>query len=71
MSPIPNASTTGYDWFKSSYSSGDNTCVECANVPGVVPVRDSKDPHGPALVFTGEGWSSFIAAVKTGEIPSA
>ncbi|MFE3647527.1 DUF397 domain-containing protein [Streptomyces sp. NPDC059152] len=38
--------------------------------PGIVPVRDSKAPHGPALVFPDTGWSSFIAAVKGGEFPS-
>ncbi|MFH8402833.1 DUF397 domain-containing protein [Streptomyces anulatus] len=31
--------------------------------PGVVPVRDSKDPHGPALVLTGGAWTAFIAGV--------
>ncbi|MGD3109182.1 DUF397 domain-containing protein [Streptomyces sp. YGL11-2] len=32
----------------------------------MVPVRDSKDPQGPALVFPAAGWSSFVAAVKSG-----
>ncbi|MFD8548308.1 DUF397 domain-containing protein [Streptomyces sp. NPDC059649] len=33
-------------------------------IPGVVPVRDSKDPHGPVLLVPAGGWASFIAAVK-------
>ncbi|EPY92401.1 hypothetical protein K530_53505 [Streptomyces noursei CCRC 11814] len=33
----------------------------------MVPVRDSKDPHGPALMFSADGWSSFVTAVKGGE----
>ncbi|MER7984396.1 DUF397 domain-containing protein [Streptomyces noursei] len=37
--------------------------------PGVVPVRDSKGPHGPALVFRAGGWESFVGAVKRGEFP--
>ncbi|WP_236573910.1 DUF397 domain-containing protein [Streptomyces sp. GS7] len=36
--------------------------------PGVVPVRDSKDPGGPVLVVPVAGWSSFVAAVKAGEL---
>ncbi|MFD5467846.1 DUF397 domain-containing protein [Kitasatospora sp. NPDC127059] len=37
------------------------------SVPDVVPVRDSKDPRGPALAFPAEAWSSFVAAVRSGE----
>ncbi|MER8105730.1 DUF397 domain-containing protein [Kitasatospora sp. NPDC094016] len=55
-------------WFKSSYSDNGGACVEvAANVPGVVPVRDSKDPEGPALVFPADAWRSFVSAVRTGE----
>ncbi|MEU9076514.1 DUF397 domain-containing protein [Kitasatospora sp. NPDC048538] len=35
--------------------------------PGLIPVRDSKDPHGPALVFPADAWQSFVAAVRCGE----
>ncbi|MFJ9849089.1 DUF397 domain-containing protein, partial [Streptomyces sp. NPDC101150] len=39
-------------WIKSSYSNNGGNCVEIAAnlLPsrGMVPVRDSKDPHGPA-----------------------
>ncbi|WP_331765316.1 DUF397 domain-containing protein (plasmid) [Streptomyces sp. NBC_01384] len=57
----PNASATGFDWVKSSYSSGDQSCVEVAKVPGAVPVRDSKNPEGPALAIAPHAWSAFIA----------
>jgi hypothetical protein len=56
-------------WRKSTHSGGDNgDCVEvAAGFPGVVPVRDSKDPHGPALVFTSASWTAFIVdRVKAG-----
>ena len=54
------------DWRKSSYSgTNGGACVEVArNLPEVVAVRDSKDPHGPALVFTRADWASFMAALK-------
>jgi hypothetical protein len=57
---------TRADWRKASYS-GDNggACVEVArNLPGVVAVRDSKDPAGPALVFRRDEWAAFTAALK-------
>ncbi|OZV81676.1 DUF397 domain-containing protein [Micromonospora echinospora] len=54
-------------WRKSSYS-GDNNgaCVEVAtNLFGLVGVRDSKDPAGPALAFSPAVWSTFVRATKT------
>lgn len=67
MAAIKNASETGYGWFKSSYSSGDNNCVESAHVLNMVPVRDSKDPEGPALSFPKASWADFITSLKEGE----
>jgi hypothetical protein len=56
-------------WRKSSYSGGNGgNCVEIAgNLSGIVAVRDSKDPHGPALIFTPDEWRTFAAEVKAGE----
>jgi hypothetical protein len=52
-------------WFKSSYSndSGGN-CVEIADLApaqALVAVRDSKNPHGPALTLPPEVFASFVA----------
>ncbi|MER5543472.1 DUF397 domain-containing protein [Streptomyces sp. NPDC001118] len=57
-------------WRKSSYSSGTGgECVEVADtLPGVVPVRDSKTPNGPVLLFLTPAWAPFLAEVKTGEL---
>ncbi|WP_203997083.1 DUF397 domain-containing protein [Micromonospora lutea] len=55
----------GARWRKST-KSGNNQgdCIEVADdLPGVVGVRDSKDPNGPALVFTPIAWRAFIARV--------
>ncbi len=59
----------GAIWRKSSYSgSNGGACVEVAgNLPGLVAVRDSKDPAGPALVFTPDHWQAFTTAIKSGE----
>ncbi|MFD8783526.1 DUF397 domain-containing protein [Kitasatospora sp. NPDC059599] len=55
-------------WVKSSYSNNGGDCVEVtADAPGLAPVRDSKDPQGPALLFRAEAWVSFVAAVRSGE----
>ncbi|WP_406386955.1 DUF397 domain-containing protein [Streptomyces sp. NBC_00211] len=57
-------------WRKSSYSNSDGgQCVEVSDsLPAVVPVRDSKNPNGPVLIFPAGGWSSFVAAVKDGQL---
>ncbi len=56
-------------WRKSSRSSGNGgQCVEvAANLPGVIAVRDSKNPDGPKLLFTPAEWQAFIGGVKDGE----
>ena len=58
-------------WRKSTYSNGQGgECIEVRDgVPGLVPVRDSKDPEGPALRFSTAGWEAFVADVKTGRYP--
>ncbi|MFF7023457.1 DUF397 domain-containing protein [Streptomyces klenkii] len=54
-------------WAKSSYSGdGGDNCLEWApsTPPGVIPVRDSKTPRGPVLVFPPAAWAAFVRAVR-------
>ncbi|MFC7261632.1 DUF397 domain-containing protein [Streptomyces lutosisoli] len=49
------------EWFKSSYSTNEGPdCVEIANVPGTVHVRDSKIKEGARLAFADGSWSAFV-----------
>lgn len=55
-------------WRKSTRSSGDAACVEVADLDhGGRAVRDSKNPAGPALMFTAAEWAAFTAGVRTGK----
>jgi hypothetical protein len=53
-------------WRKSSYSnSSGGDCLEVADGhPGLVPVRDSKRPHGPVIVLPAAAWAPFIQGLK-------
>ncbi|MEV0727758.1 DUF397 domain-containing protein [Polymorphospora sp. NPDC050346] len=55
-------------WFTSSRSAGNGQCVEVAVVPGVVAVRDSKDPHSPILRFDAGTWQNFVTSVRSGDL---
>ncbi|MGW3314513.1 DUF397 domain-containing protein [Streptomyces fungicidicus] len=53
-------------WRKSTYSNGSGgDCLEvCDAHTAVVPVRDSKVPHGPVLTVSAPAWTSFVASLK-------
>ncbi|MBO8194109.1 DUF397 domain-containing protein [Streptomyces oryzae] len=61
---------TDAHWFKSSYSNDQGgNCVEGARLGGgVMAVRDSKEPEGPAFVFGAAAWSAFVESVKGGAL---
>ncbi|MGW0822071.1 DUF397 domain-containing protein [Streptomyces sp. NPDC002845] len=55
-------------WRKSTYSAGGgDDCLEVADGdPALVPVRDSKNPRGPKLVFRAQAWADFVDDLKRG-----
>jgi predicted secreted Zn-dependent protease len=58
---------TTLTWRKSSRSGAAGHCVEVAEAPATVLVRDSKDVKGPVLSFGAQNWTGFIAGVRAGE----
>lgn len=67
-----NVDLSGAKWFKSSRSSGGKECVEVAFVSGGhIGVRDSKNPSGPALVFTPREWDTFVTGARAGQFDQA
>jgi uncharacterized protein DUF397 len=52
-------------WRKSTYSSQSGNCVEVArSLPGIVAVRDSKDPDGPKLLVSPLAWRAFVRGLR-------
>ncbi|WP_188284756.1 DUF397 domain-containing protein [Streptomyces sp. CBMA29] len=70
---MPSYGSPALTWHKSSYSSSNGgDCVEVAtNCPNAVPVRDSKDPHGPTLTFTPTAWTAFLTTLKSHHLPTS
>ena len=59
---------SGATWRKSIRSNGQANCVEVADLDGGHrAVRDSKNPTGAALTFTGSEWTAFTVGVRAGE----
>jgi hypothetical protein len=66
---VPASELAGARWAKSSHSgpTGGN-CVEVSHLDdGLVAVRNSRHPSGPALVFTALEWEAFVDGAKGGE----
>jgi hypothetical protein len=69
MSATKLTALTGAQWVKSGRSgpTGGN-CVEVAFLTdGQVAVRNSRQPAGPALVFSAREWDAFLGGAKDGE----
>ena len=65
---MPAGDLAGARWRKSGRSSAQGNCVELAGLAGGgVAVRNSRDPEGPALVFTGAELDAFLGGVRDGD----
>jgi hypothetical protein len=70
MTTLTDSAAHGLTWTKSSYSSDAGQCIEVAagQIAGAMPVRDSKVPAGPAVIFGDSQWTAFVDAVKGGQL---
>ena len=60
------AATRRQNWRKASYSIANGDCAEVASFPGIVVIRDTKDPHGLILRYPSDSWRSFINRAQKG-----
>lgn len=54
-------------WRKATRSNNGGACVEVREIGDEIHVRDSKDPSGPILRFTGPEWDAFLDGAHKGE----
>lgn len=71
MNHVDRASDLPVRWRKSSHSETGSECVELGTTPHWTAIRDSKNPDGGALMFTGTTWAGFRAIVKAGTVDMA
>ena len=66
---MPASELQSARWRKSSFSgNGNNNCVEMARLPGgEVAVRNSRDPDGPALIYTRAEVEALIRGARNGD----
>ena len=64
---MTDSEQTHITWRKSTASTANSACVEVAFAGGLVLVRNSRDPLGPALSFSRQEWVAFLEGVSNGE----
>ena len=66
---IPTGELPAVTWRKSRCSNPSGNCVEVARLPGGagIAVRNSRDPDGPALIYTPDEMAAFILGARDGD----
>lgn len=66
---IPTTELPPIAWQKSRRSNPSGNCVELAELPGGagIAVRNSRDPEGPALIYTVAEITAFILGARDGD----
>src|SRR5258705_7629046 len=66
---MPAGEVTNVTWRKSRRSNPSGNCVELATLPDGqgIAMRNSRDPHGPALLFTPSEIEAFVLGARDGD----
>ncbi|GAA3244577.1 DUF397 domain-containing protein [Dactylosporangium siamense] len=66
---MPAGDLPGVPWQKSRRSNPSGNCVELAPLPDGAgfAMRNSRDPEGPALIYTYDEIAAFIAGARDGD----
>ncbi|TDE29991.1 DUF397 domain-containing protein [Actinomadura sp. 6K520] len=56
------------NWRKATASQGSQGCVELAPLPGLIAVRDSKDPDGPTMFLARDAWRRLTEQANRGNL---
>ncbi|MFJ2603473.1 DUF397 domain-containing protein [Streptomyces sp. NPDC087425] len=65
---VQDASALDVEWRKSSFSGPHADCVELAPYQGTIAIRDSKAPHGPAILYPRASVAALIAGIQAGAL---
>ncbi len=64
---IPAGELSGAAWRKSQRSNSQGACVEIARISAdTVAMRNSRDPHGPALVCQRDAIVALMSGLRDG-----
>lgn len=66
---MPTTDLPHVSWQKSRRSNPSGNCVELAVLPGgaQIAMRNSRDPEGPALIYTPAEIAAFVQGAKDGD----
>lgn len=66
---MPAGELSTVTWQKAGRSNPSGNCVELAGLPGgdEIAVRNSRDPEGPALIYTIAEISAFVHGARDGD----